>query len=148
MSETDDVTTKNPVKPEAARAQAADYLGVMAGVRFDLGDDDSWELPNPAFLSVDQRERYKAHQKFMKTLDKETVPHPIIDGKMVEQFVYPYEKGGELVDEDVLLCKALMGDEVYKKFIAAGGAPGQVQVHWNVMSRQLAKRMAEDSKSS
>lgn len=147
MSDNDDITTNNPVKPEAARAQAAEYLGVMAGVTFDL-NGEPWELPNPAFLSVEQRERYKAHQKFMKTLDKETVPHPIIEGKTVEQFVYPYELKGELVDEDVLLCKALMGDAVYEKFIAAGGAPGQVQVHWNVMSRQLAKRMTEDSKSS
>lgn len=142
-----DIADRNPIKPAEAAAQAAEYLGVMAGVTFDL-DGELWELRNPAFLSVEQRERYKRHQKFMKTLDKEAVPHPIIEGKSVEQFVYPYEKDGNLIDEDVLLCQALMGEDIYKKFIAAGGAPGQVQVHWNVMSRQLAKRMAEDSKSS
>lgn len=147
MSEPD-ILADNPIKPEEAAAQAAEYLGVMKGIRFDLGDEKSWELPNPAFLKPDQRARYKAHQKFMKSLDKETVPHPIIDGKTVEQFVYPYELDGELIDEDELLCKALMGDEIYDKFIANGGAPGQIQVHWNVMSRQLAKRMADDSKSS
>ncbi|OBB15048.1 hypothetical protein A5761_15005 [Mycolicibacterium setense] len=136
----------NAIKPEAAQAQAAEYLGVTAGITFDL-DGAKWTLPNPAFLTPEQRKRHKEHQQFMKTMDKETVPHPIIDGKMIEQFVYPYEKDGKLVDEDELLCIALMGEDVYKKFIATGGAPGQIAVHWNVMNRQLAKRMAEDSKS-
>ncbi|PVA66215.1 hypothetical protein [Mycobacteroides abscessus] len=147
-AEPTDILADNPIKPEEAAALAAEYLGCMKGVRFDLGSGASWELPNPAFMKPDQRARYKAHQKYMKTMDKETVPHPIIDGKTVEQFIYPYEKGGEIVDEDELLCKALMGEDVYDKFIAAGGAPGQIQVHWNVMNRQLARRMAEDSKSS
>lgn len=147
MSDTSEILTNNPVKPEEAAAHAAQYLGVMRGVRFTLGDNDEWELPNPAFLKPDQRARYKEHQKYMKSMDKESVPHPIIEGKMVEQYIYPYEKDGEIVDEDELLCKALMGDDVYKKFIDAGGAPGQIQVHWNVMNRQLARRMAEDSKS-
>lgn len=149
MSETApaDILTANPMKPEEAAAHAAEALGSMRGVPFDL-DGETWELPNPAFLKPEQRARYKKHQQFMKTMDKEEVPHPVIDGKMVEQFVYPYEKNGEIVDEDELLCKALMGDDIYKKFIDAGGAPGQIQVHWNVMNRQLAKRMASDSKST
>ncbi|MEC4836881.1 hypothetical protein R2362_20310 [Mycobacteroides chelonae] len=150
MSESDplDILDANPINPEQAAAHAAEYLGTMKGVCFDLGKGEKWELPNPAFMKPDQRARYKAHQKYMKTMDKETVPHPIIDGKMVDQFIYPYEQDGEIVDEDELLCKALMGDEIYKKFIDAGGAPGQIQVHWNVMNRQLARRMASDSKSS
>ncbi len=143
-----DIIADNPVKPEEAAAIAAEYLGSMRGIRFDLGNGESWELPNPAFMKPDQRARYKDHQRYMKTMTKEFVPHPIIDGKMVEQFIYPYEKDGEPVDEDELLCKALMGDDIYNKFIDAGGAPGQIQVHWNVMNRQLARRMAADSKSA
>jgi hypothetical protein len=138
----------HPMKPEAARAQAADYLGFTAGIVFDLGNDESWMLPNPAFLDTEQRKRHRAHQRFMKSLDKETVEDPIIEGREVERYVYPYQKDGEDVDDDVLLCKALMGDDIYDKFIAADGRPGQVAIHWAVMNRQMEVRTRVDSKSA
>lgn len=143
--QTDDKTL--PMNPRAARQQAADFLGFMAGVPFNLADGETWELPNPAFLDTEQRKRYREYQQTMKELDKESVPHPIIDGKTVERTIYPYLKDGEDFDADEHLCIALMGEETYKKFLKAGGVPGQIDVHWNMMQRQLEERMKRDSKS-
>lgn len=138
---------KHPIQPREAREQAADYLGFMAGIPFTLGNNEVWELPNPAFLDPDQRKRYREHQRFMKTVDTEEVDHPILDGKKITQPVYPFTKDGKDVDEAERLCIALMTEDVYKKFIAAGGVPGQITVHWNQMQHQLEERMKDDSKS-
>lgn len=146
MSDNDDKLY--PIDPKKAREQAADYLGFMSGIPFNIGDGEVWELPNPAFLDTGQRKRYRDYQRFIQTVDTEEVPHPIIDGKMIKQPKYPYLKDGKDIDDAELLCKALMGDEVYEKFLAAGGVPGQINVHWDVMRRQLEERIKIDSKSS
>lgn len=143
--QTDDKTL--PINPRAAREQAAEFLGFMAGVPFKIGENKVWELPNPAFLDTEQRKRYREYQQTMKELDTESVPHPIIDGKMIERTIWPYTLNKEDFDADEQLCIALMGDDTYKKFLAAGGVPGQIDVHWNVMQRQLEERMKRDSKS-
>lgn len=137
----------HPVDPKKAREQAADYLGFMAGVPFNLDGGGTWELPNPAFLDTEQRKRYRDYQRTMKELDKETVDHPFIDGKTVEQTIYPYLKGGKDFDADEQLCIALMGLDTYEKFIKAGGVPGQIDVHWKMMQKQLEERLKSDSKS-
>jgi hypothetical protein len=137
-----------PINPKAAREQAADFLGFMAGLPFQLGEGRMWELPNPAFLDPEQRTRYREYQRTMKTLDKEQAPHPFIDDKTIEQTIYPYLKDGKDFDADEQLCIALMGEQIYAQFITAGGVPGQIDVHWNVMRRQLEERAKGDSKSS
>ncbi|AMU76954.1 gp32 protein [Mycobacteroides abscessus subsp. abscessus] len=148
MSTEDTTDVLHPVDPRKAREQAADHLGFMAGVPFDLGDGEMWELPNPAFLDTEQRKRYRDYQRDMKALDKETVDHPFIDGKTIEQNVYPYLKDGKDYDPDEQLCIALMGEDIYAKFLAAGGVPGQIDTHWKVMQRQLEERTKIDSKSN
>lgn len=147
MSDKDD-DAQYPINPKVARQQAADYLGFMSGIPFNIGAGEAWELPNPAFLDPEQRKRYRAHQRFMQTVDTEQVPHPIIEDKMIEAPKYPYLKDGKDIDDAELLCIALMGDDVYKKFLAVGGVPGQISVHWNVMQRQLEERNKIDSKSN
>lgn len=137
-----------PKDPKAAREQAADYLGFLAGVPFNLGDGETWELPNPAFMDPEQSKRYRDYQREIKTLDTETVDHPLIEGKTVERTIYPYLKGGEDYDADEHLCIALMGEDIYAKFLKAGGVPGQIDTHWKVMQRQLEERIKNDSKSN
>lgn len=146
---TEDTTdVLHPVDPRKAREQAADHLGFMAGVLFDLGSGATWELPNPAFLDTEQRKRYRDYQRDMKNLDTELVDHPLIEGKKVERTIYPYLKDGNDFDPDEQLCIALMGQDTYTKFLAAGGVPGQIDTHWKLMQRQLEERTKIDSKSN
>ncbi len=153
-----------PIRPEEAQAQAAEFLSVFAGIDFDLGAGEVWHLPNPNYLPPAMKKRYLNHLRFItKDLDKETEKHPVT-GKSQTRTVWPLSYKGELIDEDELLCIALMGADVvkdrdayfadgtlpdtYERFLAAGGVPGQVQVHWRVMNLQMEERLKRDPKSS
>lgn len=142
---------QHPIRPELARAQASEYLGFMGSVIFDLGDGNTWELPNPSFMDPDMKMRWLEHLKFMsEDLDTETTrrKNPITgETETTKRQLYPLRHKRVLINEEELLCKALMGDDVYAQFLAAGGRPGQVQVHWQVMQRQLQERLQIDSKS-
>lgn len=171
MSETESSENAVPQRPEEAVAQAAEFLGVFAGVDFDLGTDGVWRLPNPNFLPPKMKRRYLEHLRFMAhDLDKETTTSrdPITD-KVIERTatVWPLQYKTTLIDEDELLCVALMADDsddrgvaaraayfedgtlpdTYEQFLNAGGVPGQVQVHWRVMSLQMEERVKRDPKS-
>lgn len=161
-----------PVDPRKAREQAADLLGFLASRRFDIGGGETWELPLRDYMDTAMRKRLRAHERYMKTMDKETQAHPVT-GKEVERFVTPFEKNGKDVDSDELMCIALMGDtdgyveveglelpidyaaylesgdlpEVYVRFLRAGGVPGQVLMHLNEMAQRIADRTKIDSKS-
>lgn len=156
-------TSEGPVSPEAARDQAREFLGVFAGVDFDLGAGQTWHLPNPNYLPPKMNKRYLEHLRFInKDLDKEKVTDPVT-GKQREQTIWPLQYKDELIDENELLCIALMGEDVkadraayfkdgtlpdtYEQFLNAGGVPGQVQVHWRVMSLQMEERIKRDPKS-
>ncbi|MGB3484024.1 MAG: hypothetical protein WBB07_17635 [Mycobacterium sp.] len=158
-----------PTRPEDAAAQAAEFLGFTAGVDFDLDEGKTWHLPNPAYMPPKMKRRYLEHLRFMsKDLDKETIKgtDPITgrDTSRV-QTIWPLTYKKKLIDEDELLCVALMGDdvmkdreaylksdgetlpEVYERFLNAGGVPGQVQVHWRMMNLQMEERIKRDPKS-
>jgi len=158
-----------PIRPAEAAEQAAEFLGFTAGVNFDLDDGKTWRLPNPSYLPRDMKQRYKNHLRFLsKSLDKAKVKstNPVT-GKVqeAEQTVWPFEYQGQLVDEDELLCIALMGEDVdkdreayfasegetlppvYEQFLAAGGVAGQIQGHWRVMELQMEERVKRDPKS-
>lgn len=167
MPKNDDDDQLVPIKPEQARALAAEFNGTLTGVDYDLGDGNSWCLPNPRYLPPDMRKRYQEHLRFInEDLDKvkETAEHPVT-GKRVttERIKWPLRFGDELIDEDELMCIALMGTDAkadraayfengalpdtYAQFLKAGGVPGQIQVHWQMMNTQMAERVSRDSKS-
>lgn len=164
---------RHPVKPKEAREQATDYLGFVADFDFDLGDGEIWSLPNPALMPPDMKDRYLEHLRFMsEDLDTKPRQNPVT-GETDQIQVYPPRYKGKLVNDEVLLCVALMGDEgdyetflessvedekskalkgllpdVYEKFLKAGGVPGQINTAWQVMQRKLQERAQRDSKSS
>lgn len=164
-------TENHPVKPEKARAQSAEFLGILTGKDFIFNDGTNWTLPNPSYLPPSMLARYNEHLRFMnEDLDTETeeFEHPVTGNTVKrEKKLWPLRYEGKLLIEDVLLCIALMGTseedngekdrdnyladgtvpEVYKKFLAAGGVPGEVQVHWRVMQVQLEERLKRDPKS-
>lgn len=139
---------KHPIKPQVAREQATDYLGFMGSVIYDLDNDQTWELPNPQLMPPDMEERFNEHQRFMsEELDTVDRKDPITgENRPVQQF--PLRHKGKLINDKELLCIALMGEPTYKKFLKAGGVPGQITTTWQMMQRQLQERMRQDSKSS
>lgn len=169
MSE--DNEDRGPVSPEAARDQAREFLGVFAGLDFDLGGGHTWHLPNPNYLPPKMKKRHLEYLRFVNNdLDtkKVTGVDPVTDKKFERTIgVWPLAYKGELIDEDELLCIALMGEDgkdagvadreayfkdgtvpdTYERFLNAGGVPGQVQVHWRVMSLQMEERVKRDTKS-
>ncbi|MGQ9348950.1 hypothetical protein [Mycolicibacterium gilvum] len=160
MSDSDEL---KPTRPDEALAEASEFLSVFAGLDLDLGGGKTWRLPNPNLMAPAIKKRYLEHLRFInKELDKEKVKHPVT-GKLTEQTIWPLQYKGELIDQDELLCIALMGEDVkadyeayfkdgtvpetYEKFLNAGGIPGQVQVHWRVMALQMEERVQRDPKS-
>jgi len=148
-----------PISPEKARDQAAEFLSVFDGQDFDLGGE-SWHLPNPNYMPRDMKKRHLEHLRFInKDLDTRSVPDPVT-GKEVKRTEWPLQYKGQVIDEDELLCIALMGTDavkdreayfkdgtlpdVYARFLEAGGIAGQVQVQWSVMNLQMQERVKRD----
>ncbi|AVO21618.1 tail assembly chaperone [Mycobacterium phage MooMoo] len=154
----------HPIKADQAEKQATEYLGVMASQVYDLGNDETWKLPNPQLIPPDMKKRYLEHLRFMaEELDTEEQTDPITkEARSVQKWPLRYK--GELVVDEELLCIALMGadakkdreayfkdgtvPETYAKFLAAGFAPGQINTTWTIMNKQLEDRRRADSKSS
>lgn len=150
MSEND--VDDPPMNPQAAREQEAEYFGVQTGYDYALGGGETWTLPYPRYLPPDMRMRYLTHLTAMtEDVDMASTPHPVT-GKPQKRPVFPMRmksavtednpKG--LIDEDELLCRALMGDATYEQFLAAGGVPGQIQARWQMMNRQMEDRLKQD----
>lgn len=142
----DDQSTEEPLrpmKPEAARQQEAEFFGVATGYDYDIGDG-TWTLPYPRYLPPDMRKRYMEHLRAMnEDLDQETYEHPVT-GKRLKRAKFPMRIKNVIIDEDELMCIALMTQETYDKFLAAGGVPGQVQARWQMMNRQMEERLRRD----
>lgn len=139
-----------------AREQAAEQLGFMAGVFIDLGDGEPFEIPNPSLLDPDQQDRYDQLLMDLEGLDRH--PDPVekdgspklgADGVPLKgSIMLPHRKDGVRVENyETRLAKALFGDDDYKRFIAAGGRPSQIGVHWSEMRKVMADREAADKKS-
>lgn len=171
ISPVTDDAKNHPIRPRESREQATDYLGFMASVVYDLGESRTWELPNPSFMDPEMKARYLEHLRFMaEDLDTVERTDPVTkDTTHVQR--YPLRYNGKLINDEELLCVALMGGDddyekyietgsqskgkwlrgalpdTYERFLAAGGVPGQVNTAWQVMQRQLQERLQRDSKS-
>ena len=145
MSDTDE--SNHPIKPKDAREQATEYLGFMGSVTYDLGDDETFELPNPQLMDPDMETRYNEYLRFVsEDLDTVEQKNPIT-GETKNVPKYPLRYEGKLINDKELLCIALMGEPTYKKFLKAGGVPGQISTSWQMMNRQFQERLRQDSKS-
>jgi len=157
------IEDRHPVKPDVARAQATEYLGFLGSVIYDLGDGETWELPNPALMPPDMKARYNEHLRFLaEDLDTIERTDPITkETRQVQK--YPLRYRDKLINDEELLCIALMGTDavkdresyfengalpaIYRKFLAAGGVPGQIGAAWQMMARQIERRRESDPKS-
>ncbi|BBZ09860.1 MULTISPECIES: hypothetical protein [Mycobacterium] len=134
---------------EAARAQAADYLGFTASERIVTPKGDAFEIPNPSLLDDDQLARYDQLQLEVESWDRED-DELDDDGKLIRRGALkePNRKNGVLVENyNIQLAKAIFGDR-YEAFKAAGGRAVDVNLVWQKMGRELAERRKADPKSN
>jgi hypothetical protein len=132
---------------EAARAQAAEYLGFVASERITIGDK-VFEIPNPSLLDEAQQDAVDALDVDM---DENWDRHPDVlneDGSVKQRgaLKVPHRKNGVPINYNRELAKALFGDK-YEEFKAAGGRPNDVALIWSRMNREMSERRAADSKS-
>lgn len=150
--------------PKDARDQAAEFLGFAASETIELSNGDSVEIPNPGLLDDDQQERYDALQFELESCDydddieipERTVTHA--DGRVeILQpartvkggLKDPLRKNGQLLSPgyNQRLALAILGEEGYAKFKAAGGRAADVSLMWRKMKKQWDERQDADSKS-
>lgn len=144
MSDDEQSAESRPMKPEEARAQEAEFFGVATGYDYDIGNSETWTLPYPRYLPPKMRMRYLEHLRAMnEDVDQESYEHPVTGNKL-KRAKFPLRIKNKLIDEDELLCIALMEQETYDRFVAAGGVPGQVQARWQMMNRQMEERLRRD----
>lgn len=154
-----------PKNPAEARAQESEFFGVDLGFDYGLDGGGVWTLPFPRYFPPDMRMRWVEHLRFIsEDLDTERIDHPVT-GKSIKRTKFPQRIKGKLIDEDVLLCIALMGTapaddaggdrqafladgtlpETYERFLAAGGVPGQISQRMQMMNRQMEERLRRDA---
>lgn len=139
-----------PLKPRDAIEQAAEFLGFMSGIPIDIGNGETWVVPNPSLLDDDQEDRYNEALNEIRKEDEQLDRHPLIDGEDGPKgaIIEPAQIDGVLVpNRNVRIAKALMGDDTYAKFKAAGGKASQITIHWQQMGKFMRERAARDSKS-
>ncbi|ORV92802.1 hypothetical protein AWC11_07310 [Mycobacterium interjectum] len=133
---------------EAAREQAAEYLGFAASERITTRDG-VFEIPNPSLLDDDQQEQVDALDIEMDGWDR--YPDALNDDGSVKTrgaLKLPYRtKDGQPALYNVRLAKAIFGER-FDAFKAAGGQSSDVQLIWSKMRRELEERLAADSKSA
>jgi hypothetical protein len=143
-----------PIKPGEAIEQAAEFLGFMSGIQFDIGDGKTWTLPNPSLLEDEQADRYNQVlvdlQAEAERLDR--APDILNDDgsfKSKGAILTPERIDGVIVpNQDVRIAKALMGEDVFAKFKAAGGRASQITIHWQQMGKFMRDRERRDPKST
>lgn len=145
---------------QAAKDQQAEYFGHESSLILDLDVDgvkEEFEIPHPNMKSEEQIKAFNKLHKEFETCDREP-PTPVkvtmSDGSTMTTepekgpFIEPRRKDGELVDPpwEVAVCIALWGEDKARRFIAAGGPPGLVELTWSRMNDEFKKRMAKDPK--
>lgn len=132
---------------EAAREQAADYLGFAASERI-VTKDGSFEIPYPSLLDADQQ---AAVDELDVDMDENWDRYPDIlneDDSVKSRGLLkvPHRKNKVPVNYNTELAKAIFGER-YEAFKTAGGRPNDVALIWSRMNQELSKRRAADSKS-
>jgi hypothetical protein len=169
MSETD---THKHDSFEAAREQAAEFMGFTASERIVTPRGEVFEIPNPSLLDDDQLPRYDALQLEVESWEREPDEYApderlpdtvdadgnvtkgeVVKGKLIRrgELLEPNRKtvdGNTRLVENyhIQLAKAIFGDR-YEAFRAAGGRAADVTLVWRKMGLETASRRDADPKS-
>lgn len=153
------------LSPRKALEQSAEYWGVDLFKEYDVGGGETLELYHPEYFDDDTQEAYDELMLEVETWEHEDIPvydafgRPVVDPdgspKTTSQLKTPHRK---LVDGkpsrrnfNIEVCKAIWGEEGYKKFKASGGSANQVAVDLREMQIEFQKlareRLKADPKS-
>lgn len=144
---------RRKLKPAELRAQVCEARGVEPGIDLEMEDGQIFHIPNPAMVDDETQIRL---DKFYagEGLDREWLINPATgepwkgkDDKPLERVKEPATIKGKLAEpHPIRLAKALLGEDVHKKFIEAGGHSTDVAMAWEAMARERKDEEAEDPK--
>lgn len=143
---------KRTMSIQEAMVQNAEYFGFDLYDRIDIGGGEVVEIMYRELLDAPTRARVDEVYRQYELCDRTSIEIRDSDGKVTETiqgpFKDPREKDGEPFDLEGQVCIALWGEEVYKRYINAGGPPGLPLMAWGRMRQQISNRLGKDSKSS
>lgn len=139
-------------KVEEFREQAFEAKSTLSHIELETENGDVFVVPNPAALDDVTQARVEEFQRG-DGLDKDVVLDENgeqlkgVTGEPVTRIKEPHQIGGDILEPvSVRSARAILGDEVHAKFIAAGGRSSDVTLAWEYMLNQVKERSDNDPK--
>lgn len=147
-----------------AREQAAEATGFLASIEIEEGGE-VFEIPQRGLMDDEQRDRLNELDLETETWDHEPdIPIPerrlkdkdgnetdVLPARTVRGALkVPYRKDGKLIKPayPVQVATAVLGEETYKRFHAAGGRGSDITAVLAWLDKRVEEREKVDPKSS
>lgn len=116
------------------RKQAIEATGQLSSIELEGDNAETFEVPHPLLVDDETQKRIELFQSGDE-LDKDE------DGRIKE----PHRIGDKLADPAVIRsARAILGDEEYARFTAAGGHANDITLAWQELVRNTKDRIEED----
>lgn len=118
------------------RAQALEQESQMSSLFLEMPNGEEFEIPHPMLVPDDAQIRLEKVQNLYdldRDEDGEFKNPPTIKGKPAD----PYA---------IRVARALLGDDVHKKFVAAGGHSNDITLAWQMLVKEHKERAEHDPK--
>lgn len=140
-------------KVEEFRQQAIEAMGQTASILLEVpGSDEVFEVPHPLAMDDEMQARVEAFQRG-DGLDRETIvdaegePIKDVNGEPLTRVKEPHQINGEILEPlSIRSARVILGEEVHKRFIEAGGRSNDVSLAWQYMVDQTKDRQESDPK--
>ncbi|AOT23907.1 tail assembly chaperone [Mycobacterium phage Maxxinista] len=140
------------VKLAEFRVQAIESEGALSSLEIEADNGEVFVIPHPLMLNDEEQERIEKHNRG-DGLDREQLfdengePMKDLAGNPMTRIVEPHKINGvECPPAVVRSAIAIMGEETYARFKAAGGHANDVQLAWNYLVATIKEREEEDPK--
>jgi hypothetical protein len=118
------------------RQQAIEAQSQLASLFLEMPNGDEFEVPHPMLISDEAQKRLEVVQlgeDLDKNKDGSPKDPPTIGGK----------RAGPLV---IRTAKALLGDDLHAKFVAAGGHSNDITLAWQMLVAEQKEALDSDPK--
>uniref|UniRef100_A0AAU8GPG3 Tail assembly chaperone n=1 Tax=Mycobacterium Phage BigBubba TaxID=3158890 RepID=A0AAU8GPG3_9CAUD len=140
------------VKLAEFRVQAIESEGALSSLEIEADNGEVFVIPHPLMLNDEEQERIEKHNRGdgldrEQLFDEDGEPMKDLAGNPMTRIVEPHKINGvECPPTVVRSAIAIMGEEAYARFKAAGGHANDVQLAWNYLVATTKEREEEDPK--
>lgn len=117
---------RRQMKVTELREQSIEALDQLPYIDVETDNGDVFRVWHPLLVDDAAQARidlFNAGEGLDKDEDGQTIMPPRIDGKLAES-------------ASIRSARAILGEEVHKKFVESGGHSNDIQLAWNEMVRQ------------